>query len=163
MKERAYGAGERREPSAQATLGLRLDVVLRLLAPIMPFVTEEVWSWWQDGSIHSAAWPTAERGGRSTVTRRLLADVAAALVAIRGAKSQAKVSMRTEVTARRVHRSGRRCSTGCRRSRPTCGPSAGSPASSTWTEADVPVAVDVTLTPSSHLTLSPSVSGDGLS
>jgi valyl-tRNA synthetase len=99
VKERAYGdpadVGVR---SAQAALALALDVMLRLLAPIMPFATEEVWSWWKAGSIHTATWPTrAELAGDGDPA--VLAAVATALVEIRGAKSQAKVSMRTDVAA----------------------------------------------------------------
>ena len=98
VKERAYGArGEAEARSAVATLTLALDVMLRLLAPFLPFVTEEVWSWSHSESIHHAAWPTADElpaGGDVAV----MEDVADALIGVRGAKSNAKVSMKTEIS-----------------------------------------------------------------
>ncbi len=98
-EERAYGAqGEAAAASARAALQLALALQLRLFAPFMPYVTEEVWSWWREGSVHRSRWPRAEEvpaGGDPA----LLGDVAEVLMAVRGAKSTAKVSMKTEVAA----------------------------------------------------------------
>ena len=77
----------------------RASAVLRLFAPFLPFVTEEAWSWWQEGSVHRAAWPEPAEAlpGADGAGRGTLEAASSAIAAIRGVKSTARVSMRTPV------------------------------------------------------------------
>ncbi len=102
VKTRAYGEpGDAATASARAALATALSVLLRLLAPVLPFVTEEVWSWWQSGSIHTAPWPASSELGPAGVGEgdQVLEVAAEVLGRVRQAKSQAKRSMRSKVAA----------------------------------------------------------------
>jgi valyl-tRNA synthetase len=72
-------------------------VLLRLFAPVLPFVTEEVWSWWQEGSVHLAAWPDAAELRTQADAPDVLTIATEVLTAVRRAKSEAKLSMRADV------------------------------------------------------------------
>jgi valyl-tRNA synthetase len=62
-------------------------------------VAEEVWSWWQEGSVHRAPWPDAAalRAVAGPADPLVLEVTAAALTEVRKAKTAAKRSLRTEV------------------------------------------------------------------
>jgi len=105
--------------SVSRALRLSVSTFQRLFAPFLPFVCEEVWSWWQQGSVHRAQWPDAgellaavggdggDREGdlagdpaREAVALDVTADV---LREVRKAKSQAQVKMRAPVKRVIVH------------------------------------------------------------
>ncbi|SDS55599.1 valine--tRNA ligase [Agrococcus carbonis] len=102
VKERAYTGEAAGRGSAIAALRLAIDVQLRLLAPFLPFATEEVWSWSHEGSIHVSAWPTPEELGNGELgagATGMLDTVGRALIGIRRAKTDAKASQKTPVAS----------------------------------------------------------------
>ncbi|MDR0990842.1 MAG: valine--tRNA ligase [Propionibacteriaceae bacterium] len=144
VKERAYGGhGAAPAASARSALGLALIVQLKLFAPFCPFVTEEVWSWWHDQSIHRTNWPLAAETGQWPANDVMLEAVAAALVAIRGAKSAAKVSMKAAVETAEF--TGPAADLGALRAVESDLKAVGHVAAMQWSEADEPLAVAVTL------------------
>ncbi|GAA2889180.1 valine--tRNA ligase [Microbacterium esteraromaticum] len=94
VKERAYDQTDVGQASAALALHLALSTLLRLLAPIVSFATEEAWSWFEEGSIHTAAWPEplGIEGDPAVLT-----TASEALIGIRRAKTEAKASQKTPV------------------------------------------------------------------
>jgi valyl-tRNA synthetase len=76
---------------------------LRLFAPYLPFIIEEVWSWLfatphgKGRSIHTASWPTAEELAEVALPEEQDPYGAAikVLFEVRRIKSEAKVSVKT--------------------------------------------------------------------
>jgi valyl-tRNA synthetase len=103
VKSRRYGDhGEAGAASANAALLSGLSALLRVFAPYLPFVTEEVWSWWQPGSVHAAAWPAPDElfeaaGGDDDRAARALELAATVLGEIRKKKSEEQRPLKTAV------------------------------------------------------------------
>lgn len=104
VKARSYeendSAGRR---SAFATLSISLEAILKLFAPVLPYITEEIWSWsFQSAScpsVHTASWPDAAT--LSAVSSQAKPQTFSAAIdvisQIRGAKTEAKRSLKWKV------------------------------------------------------------------
>ncbi|MEX2584447.1 MAG: valine--tRNA ligase [Gemmatimonadota bacterium] len=85
------GAESRR--AAQATLVTVLDRTLRLLHPVMPFITEAVWQKlpWRDGdapSLMIAAWPRPEPAWEDADVERAIADLQELIGTVRNLRAE---------------------------------------------------------------------------
>jgi valyl-tRNA synthetase len=103
VKSRRYGdQGPELAGSANSALLTALSAMLRLFAPFLPFVTEEVWSWWRPGSVHHAAWPTAAEvmpeAREDARGVEALQFASAILGAVRKKKSEEKRPLKTVVS-----------------------------------------------------------------
>jgi valyl-tRNA synthetase len=105
VKGRRYGdQGPALAASANGALLAALSAMLRLFAPFLPFATEEVWSWWRPGSVHTSTWPEAaellsasEPHGEDRRAVRALQFAGQVLGAIRKKKSEEQRALKTPV------------------------------------------------------------------
>ena len=107
VKSRRYGdLGEAPAGSANATLRCALSVVNRLFAPYLPFAAEEVWSWWQQGSVHTAPWPDVAEIDRlappDEAANRALDAAIEVLGEVRRVKSVEKRSLKARIAAAEI-------------------------------------------------------------
>ena len=103
VKARAYRDEDLiRRRSAVAALRLSLSVYIRLFAPALPYITEEIWSWYphhDSESVHIAPWPTLpELELVSQPPQAHILPVAQSILGeIRKAKSVAQKGLTTDV------------------------------------------------------------------
>ena len=99
VKDRAYTGDSQGRGSAVTALHLAVNAVVRLFAPVIPFATEEVWSWTHDSSVHLAPWPHAGElpDLADTSFAGLLALASEALITIRRAKTDQQVAQKMPI------------------------------------------------------------------
>jgi valyl-tRNA synthetase len=89
-KIRLYGEDAPQKARAQATLATLLESILKLLHPIMPFITEELWQTHTDGARGALAaqpYPTATEGASDPEAEGALQVLIDAVTAIRSLKA----------------------------------------------------------------------------
>jgi valyl-tRNA synthetase len=103
VKARRYGDfGPEGAASANSAMRVALSTLLRLFAPYLPFVTEEVWSWWRPGSVHRATWPTPQEvvapiGGEDAQAVAVFKHAQTALADIRRIKAMEKRAVKSVI------------------------------------------------------------------
>ncbi|MBN1275721.1 valine--tRNA ligase [Candidatus Woesearchaeota archaeon] len=105
IKDRIYNPstrGEDAKRSAQHALHRSLQTILKLFAPIMPYVTEEIYSYAyakdEKDSIHTSDWPAYEEKLMDEAAEQSGDALTEVVNHVRRKKSEANVSLKTPVT-----------------------------------------------------------------
>jgi valyl-tRNA synthetase len=110
MTKARFNVPEQRQ-KAQRVLAHALDGLLRLLHPMIPFLTEEVWQLLAkvapsrgvaktqaaEESVCVAAWPVADRGRQDAAIEAQLADYQAVLGAVREIRNRQNIPLKEEL------------------------------------------------------------------
>ena len=84
ISKSAFNEGGERADNARVVLGTVLDQLFRLLHPVMPFVTEALWTELTGGeSVMVAQWPTADKSRFDDTAERLIEKLALVVTEIR--------------------------------------------------------------------------------
>jgi valyl-tRNA synthetase len=105
VKDRLYnpdkrGVEERR--SAQYTLYILLNSILKQFAPIMPFITEEIYHFYfankeKSKSIHLSDWPKYNKKEKNEVCEKIFDSFVKVLNEVRKVKAKHKKSLKEEI------------------------------------------------------------------
>jgi valyl-tRNA synthetase len=94
--------GQKYRLAAQYTLYIVLEQILKLYAPILPFITEELYhglyTKLENESIHTSSWPVTNSNWQlSSEEHNLMTDILAVIESVRAYKSQNSISLGKEI------------------------------------------------------------------
>ena len=98
LSKATFAAGGDEATNSKRVLGHVLDQLLRLMHPMMPFITEELWCSFTGGeTLVTAAWPKSNTDNRSEASKTIVAQLQDLITEIRrfrndqGIKTSAKI------------------------------------------------------------------------
>jgi valyl-tRNA synthetase len=102
IKSRVYGKEGNEKDSALYTLYTSLFILLKLFAPLIPFITEEIYQnhykkYEEEKSIHITSWPEEMKIEKKKNDDEIYDTVLRIISSVRQKKSEAKVSMKTPI------------------------------------------------------------------
>lgn len=97
-KEVLYSDNEDEKVITRSVLLYTLDKILRLLHPIMPFVTEELFSQYEDSSIVIAAYPTVNSAFENIVAHKGVESLKDLIRSVRNSRTEVNVAPSKPIT-----------------------------------------------------------------